>query len=188
MPEYSAAGENLFRTAICTVAGRQILPRPGIHWQVLLRFAGTGQVLERLAEIVMFDNDGRRGVRRRHHDLIAMRLQDRGVVEQTERAGIGRQRLEVARDQPVFAADVVRYVPGISVHQGENNRDQLIIRGNSTSADFFVNGVRDDVQYFRDLYNTQSLEVMKGPSALTFGRGNIIGFDEQVLIFNTLTT
>lgn len=39
------------------------------------------------------------------------------------------------------------------VHQGENNRDQVIIRGNSSSADFFVDGVRDDVRYYRDLYN-----------------------------------
>ena len=38
--------------------------------------------------------------------------------------------------------DTIRYVPGISVHQGENNRDQVIIRGNNSSADFFVNGVR----------------------------------------------
>ena len=42
--------------------------------------------------------------------------------------------------------DVVRYIPGISAHQGENNRDQIIIRGNSSSADFFLDGVRDDVQ------------------------------------------
>ena len=34
-----------------------------------------------------------------------------------------------------------------------------------------MNGFRDDVQYFRDLYNTQSIEVLKGPSALSFGRG-----------------
>jgi len=34
-------------------------------------------------------------------------------------------------------ADVVSYIPGITSHQGENNRDQLVIRGNSTSADFF---------------------------------------------------
>src|SRR4030095_12349097 len=68
-------------------------------------------------------------------------------------------------------ADVVRYVPGIDVHQGENNRDQLIIRGNSTSADFFLNGVRDDVQYYRDLYNLDRVEALKGPNAMIFGRG-----------------
>ena len=66
-------------------------------------------------------------------------------------------------------ADVVRYVPGITAHQGENNRDQVVIRGNSTSADFFVNGVRDDVQYYRDLYNLDRVEALKGPNAMIFG-------------------
>src|SRR5215475_4765905 len=68
--------------------------------------------------------------------------------------------------------DVVRYVPGVAVHQGEGNRDELVIRGVDSSANFFVNGFRDDVQYFRDLYNTQSIEILKGPSMLTFGRGS----------------
>src|SRR6516225_11469063 len=67
--------------------------------------------------------------------------------------------------------DITRYVPGVDVHQGEGNRDELIIRGVDSSANFFVNGFRDDVQYFRDLYNAQSVEVLKGPSAITFGRG-----------------
>jgi catecholate siderophore receptor len=67
--------------------------------------------------------------------------------------------------------DVTRYVPGVAVHQGEGNRDELVIRGVDSSANFFVNGFRDDVQYFRDLYNAQSVEVLRGPAALTFGRG-----------------
>ncbi len=79
---------------------------------------------------------------------------------------------EQIRDQLMMSVgDVVRYVPGITAHQGENNRDQVIIRGNSSSADFFVNGVRDDVQYFRDLYNLERVEALKGPNAMTFGRG-----------------
>jgi catecholate siderophore receptor len=67
--------------------------------------------------------------------------------------------------------DVTRYVPGVAIHQGEGNRDELVIRGVDSSANFFVNGFRDDVQYFRDLYNAQSVEILKGPSALAFGRG-----------------
>jgi catecholate siderophore receptor len=67
--------------------------------------------------------------------------------------------------------DVTRYIPGVAVHQGEGNRDELVIRGVDSSANFFVNGFRDDVQYFRDLYNAQSIEILRGPSALTFGRG-----------------
>lgn len=79
---------------------------------------------------------------------------------------------EQIRDQSMGSiADVVNYVPGITAHQGENNRDQLVIRGNSTSADFFLNGVRDDVQYYRDLYNVERVEALKGPNAMIFGRG-----------------
>jgi catecholate siderophore receptor len=76
--------------------------------------------------------------------------------------------------------DVLRYVPGVAVHQGENNRDQIIMRGNSTSADFFVDGVRDDVQYYRDLYNLSRVEVLKGPNALIFGRGGAGGVVNRV--------
>jgi catecholate siderophore receptor len=79
---------------------------------------------------------------------------------------------EVIKDQSMQSiGDVVRYVPGITAIQGENNRDQVVIRGNSSSADFFVDGVRDDVQYYRDLYNLDQLEALKGPNAMIFGRG-----------------
>ncbi len=68
-------------------------------------------------------------------------------------------------------ADVARYIPGVTMGQGEGNRDQPTIRGNSSTSTFFVNGVRDDVQYFRDLYNVERVEGLKGANALIFGRG-----------------
>src|SRR5205085_2315326 len=53
---------------------------------------------------------------------------------------------DMIHDQAILSVtDAVRYVPGITVHQGESNRDQVVIRGNSTSADFFIDGARDDV-------------------------------------------
>src|SRR3954470_5036610 len=67
--------------------------------------------------------------------------------------------------------EVARYIPGITMAQGEGNRDQATIRGNNTTAGFFVNGMRDDVQYFRDLYNVERVEALKGANALIFGRG-----------------
>ncbi len=79
---------------------------------------------------------------------------------------------EQIKDQSMQSiADVIAYVPGVTSHQGENNRDQLIFRGNSSSADFFVDGVRDDLQYYRDLYNVNWVVVLKGPNSMTFGRG-----------------
>jgi catecholate siderophore receptor len=77
--------------------------------------------------------------------------------------------------------DVSRYVPGIILHQGEGNRDQISIRGQvASSADFFVNGVRDDAQVFRDLYNSERVEFLKGPAALVFGRGGAGGVVNRV--------
>ncbi|MFA5058839.1 MAG: TonB-dependent receptor, partial [Opitutaceae bacterium] len=85
------------------------------------------------------------------------------------------------RDQQMTSfANLVRYVPGIGSHQGENNRDQLIFRGNSSSADFFLNGVRDDVQYYRDLFNLDRVEVLRGPNAMIFGRGGGGGIINRV--------
>jgi catecholate siderophore receptor len=79
---------------------------------------------------------------------------------------------ELVRDQAMRSmADVARYVPGVTMGQGEGHRDAPTLRGNATTADFFVDGVRDDVQYFRDLYNAERIEVLKGPNAMIFGRG-----------------
>jgi catecholate siderophore receptor len=89
---------------------------------------------------------------------------------------------ELMADQMMTSmSDVVQYMPGITAHQGENNRDQIIMRGNSSSADFFVNGVRDDVQYFRDVYNLDRVEALKGPNALMFGRGGGGGVINRVV-------
>ncbi len=85
------------------------------------------------------------------------------------------------RDQNITSiGEAIRYTPGITLHQGENNRDQVIIRGNSSSADFFVDGARDDVQYFRDIYNIDRVEILKGPNAMAFGRGGSGGLINRV--------
>jgi catecholate siderophore receptor len=67
--------------------------------------------------------------------------------------------------------DVLRYTPGLSISQGEGHRDAMIIRGIQTTADFFIDGLRDDVQYYRPLYNVEQIEVLRGSNALLFGRG-----------------
>jgi len=67
--------------------------------------------------------------------------------------------------------DVLRYVPGVALSGGEGHRDQIVLRGNASTADFFVDGLRDDVQYYRGLYNLDRVEVLKGPNAMIFGRG-----------------
>jgi catecholate siderophore receptor len=78
-------------------------------------------------------------------------------------------------------ADLLNFVPGASWGTGEGNRDTVVLRGNSSTADFFVDGVRDDVQYFRDFYNVDRVEVLKGPNAMIFGRGGGGGIVNRVL-------
>ena len=77
-------------------------------------------------------------------------------------------------------ADTFRYMPGIGVAQGEGNRDTPVLRGNSSTADFFVDGIRDDVQYIRDVYNLDRVEALKGPNAMVFGRGGSGGVINRV--------
>ena len=75
---------------------------------------------------------------------------------------------------------MLQYVPGVTVQQGEGHRDQVTIRGQETTADFYTDGVRDDIEYFRDLYNIEAVEVLKGPAALVFGRGGGGGIVNRV--------
>lgn len=67
--------------------------------------------------------------------------------------------------------DALRYVPGISMETGEGHRDEVFIRGQESTADFYIDGLRDDAQYYRSLYNIERVEVLKGANALIFGRG-----------------
>jgi catecholate siderophore receptor len=88
---------------------------------------------------------------------------------------------ELMRDQAMQSmADVIRYVPGIVTAQGEGNRDTAVFRGNSSTADFYVDGIRDDVQYYRDFYNIESVEALKGANAMIFGRGGSGGVINRV--------
>src|SRR3954471_8200606 len=89
-------------------------------------------------------------------------------------AQIGDQQLR-------SVGELLLFVPGASYNSGEGNRDTIVLRGNSSTADFFVDGVRDDVQYFRDFYNVDRVEVLKGPNAMIFGRGGGGGIVNRVL-------
>ena len=77
-------------------------------------------------------------------------------------------------------ADILQYTPGASAGQGEDHRDQMTIRGQNTTADFFIDGLRDDVQYFRPLYNLERVEILRGSNALLFGRGGGGGIVNRV--------
>lgn len=89
---------------------------------------------------------------------------------------------DVISDQSMQSmTDVMRLIPGVAMGQGEGHRDAPTMRGNSSTADFFVDGVRDDAQYYRDLYNVERVEALKGANALMFGRGGGGGVINRVI-------
>ncbi|HEX6784064.1 MAG TPA: TonB-dependent siderophore receptor [Sphingomicrobium sp.] len=88
---------------------------------------------------------------------------------------------QIADQQLRSVGELLQFVPGASYGSGEGNRDQIVLRGNSSTADFFIDGVRDDVQYFRDFYNIDRVEVLKGPNAMIFGRGGGGGILNRIL-------
>lgn len=77
-------------------------------------------------------------------------------------------------------SDIIEYTPGVNTSQGEGHRDAIVFRGVRSTADFYVDGVRDDVQYYRPLYNVEQLEILRGPNALLFGRGGAGGILNRV--------
>ncbi len=87
---------------------------------------------------------------------------------------------EILRRGFTSVSDIIEYLPGVSMSQGEGHRDAVVFRGVRSSADFFIDGVRDDVQYYRPLYNLAQLEVLRGPNALLFGRGGTGGILNRV--------
>ena len=76
--------------------------------------------------------------------------------------------------------DLIRYTPGVNTSQGEGHRDAVVFRGVRSTADFYQDGVRDDVQYYRSLYNVEQVEILKGGDALLFGRGGTGGLINRV--------
>lgn len=75
---------------------------------------------------------------------------------------------------------IIDYTPGVNTSQGEGHRDAIVFRGVRSTADFFVDGARDDVQYYRPLYNIEQVEILRGPNALLFGRGGTGGVLNRV--------
>lgn len=88
--------------------------------------------------------------------------------------------LDIKRRGFTELGDIIRYTPGVNTSQGEGHRDSIVFRGNRSTADFYIDGVRDDVQYYRPLYNLEQVEILRGPNALLFGRGGTGGIVNRV--------
>lgn len=89
---------------------------------------------------------------------------------------------ELMKDMSIQSmSEAVQYVPGVQFSQGEGNRDAVNFRGAGVvTGDFFLDGVRDDIETYRDFYNTERIEVLKGSNAMIFGRGGSGGVINRV--------
>ena len=90
---------------------------------------------------------------------------------------------EVMQQQAVTRLeDALKNVPGITLNAGEGSArgDTVNLRGFPAFNDFFVDGIRDPGVYTRDSFDLDSVEVLKGPSAILFGRGSTGGVINQV--------
>ena len=78
--------------------------------------------------------------------------------------------------------DAIRTVPGVSIAAGEggNQGSSFTLRGFSARNDIFLDGMRDFGSYYRDAFNLDAVEVLKGPSSMLFGRGSTGGVVNQV--------
>ncbi|WP_083528187.1 TonB-dependent siderophore receptor [Hyphomicrobium sp. CS1BSMeth3] len=81
--------------------------------------------------------------------------------------------------QATTLGEALRNVPGISFNGGENGFGtggaNFQLRGFDSSANIFVDGVRDSGVYTRDMFNVDRIEVFKGPAADN-GRGGAGGY------------
>ncbi len=85
------------------------------------------------------------------------------------------------KERGIFSIrDIADYTPGVNSSQGEGHRDAVVFRGVRSTADFYIDGNRDDVQYYRSLYNLEQVEILRGPNALLFGRGGTGGVINRV--------
>lgn len=82
---------------------------------------------------------------------------------------------QLMQDQDVTnLRDALRNVSGISIGAGEGSYqgDNFSIRGFHARNDIYLDGMNDFGNYNRDPFNTEEVEVLKGPSSAEFGRGS----------------
>lgn len=89
----------------------------------------------------------------------------------------------IEQQQATTLEQVLKNVPGITLSTGEGNGgqngDQFRIRGLTSKGDMYIDGLRDFGVYTRDSFNTESVQVIKGPSGESFGVGNLGGVINQ---------
>jgi len=110
------------------------------------------------------------------------------TLEEAPQASTVVPRQVIEERAATTVRDALRNVTGISLAAGEGgfSGDNLTLRGFSARGDFFIDGIRDSGQYTRDSFFLESVDVLKGPSSIQFGRGSTGGVINQTTRLPTL--
>jgi catecholate siderophore receptor len=126
------------------------------------------------------------------NDTVVVSAGDYRVEEQTAATHVPIAPLDLPQTLTTISQDVLRdravqsmqealaYVPGASQILGEGRRDQVSIRGMNANTDQYIDGIKDDATYYRDLSNTDHIEVVEGPAAVLYGRGTSGGLVDRI--------
>jgi len=86
---------------------------------------------------------------------------------------------ELVKDRAATSlVDVLRTTPGITFGAGEGGTpigDRPFVRGYEASTDIFVDGMRDLGRASHEMFNLESVEIIKGPGSAYSGRGSTGG-------------
>jgi TonB-dependent siderophore receptor len=125
-------------------------------------------------------------------DTVVVSADDYRLEEQTAATHVPIAPLDLPQTVTTISQDVIRdravqsmqealaYVPGASQILGEGRRDQVSIRGMNANTDQYIDGIKDDATYYRDLSNTDHIEVVEGPAAVLYGRGTSGGLVDRI--------
>ena len=125
-------------------------------------------------------------------DTVTVTATDYRIEEQTAGSHVPIRPLDMPQTITTISQDILRdravqsmqealaYVPGASQILGEGRRDQVSLRGMNSNTDQYIDGLRDDATYYRDLSNTDHIEVVEGPAAVLYGRGTSGGLVDRV--------
>jgi len=84
------------------------------------------------------------------------------------------------QQQQTTLSDALRNTPGVTLLLGENGNtatgDSIFMRGFDTQGSIFVDGIRDIGTISRDTFNTEQVEIAKGPAGPDNGRSAASGY------------
>ena len=112
--------------------------------------------------------------------ITSMPKYDEPLMEVPQTVSVVTQTL-LQEEGTTTLRDALRNVAGISLAAGEGGAqgDNLTIRGFTARNDIFLDGMRDFGSYYRDSFNYQEVDVLQGPTSVTFGRGSTGGVVNQ---------